>query len=361
MAAEQPVFKYLFETVLELLRNYATDTAANMAMTIGPLALVLFGIYVMLWGAALAQGKIQAPATDGFLRIVRGVLIIGFATSSGIFADYVIDLFWTVPGLLASEVTVPGSSMSLGNTPDGNLSIANLLDSALQKGLAATQVAFEESANAGLGSPGSAFAFALVGIFIIVFVALVCVYAGALVLVASMGLALMLGVGPLFILMAMFEATQSFFQAWVRQVTTFAIFYLLLAAAVSLMFSFFMPFLDGIENTEWDAVILAFVRTLVMCGVGLVILYQVQGWAAGLAGGIAIGAVGAVSQAIGAAGKGTNAVAGERRFNPATGKMERMGGMAREGAAGVKWGYDQSKKVIGTVAKYLRRNQVQQI
>lgn len=359
--SEQLVFKFLLEDILGILRDYAGTTAANMAAVIGPVALILFGVYIMLWGAALAQGKIQSPATDGFLRIVRGVLIIGFATSSGIFAEFVIDFFWTVPGLLASEVTVSGASATLGNTPEGSAAIANVLDTALGKGLAAAGVAWEEAGRAGMGDMGAAVGFTFVAIAIAVLVALVCVYAGALVLVSSMGLALMLGVGPIFILLAMFEATQSFFQAWVRQVTTFAIFYVLLASAVSLMFSFFMPFLDGIAEMNWNSVILAFVRTFVMCGVGLVILYQVQGWAAGLAGGIAIGAVGAVSQAIGAARKGTNTALGERRFNPATGKMERMGGMAREGAAGVKWGYDKSKKVIGSVAKYLRRNRIQQI
>lgn len=361
MDAEEPIFKFLFGDILGLLRAYATDTSANMASVIGPVALIMFGIYIMLWGAALTQGKIQSPASDGFMRIVRGVLIIAFATSAGIFSDYVIDFFWSVPGLIASEVVLPGSSGALGNTPDGNLAIANLLDAALGKGIAGAGQAWEEANRAGLGSPGAAIAFAFLAVFFAVLVASVCVYAGALVLVASMGLALMLGVGPLFVLLAMFESTQAFFQAWVRQLTTFAIFYILLAAAVSLMFSFFLPFLDGIADMDWTEVIIAFVRTFVMCAVALIVLYQVQGWAAGLAGGIAIGAVGAVSQAIGAARKGTNTALGERRFNPATGKMERMGGMAREGAAGAKWGYDQSKKVIGTVAKYLRRNRIQQI
>lgn len=350
--SEQLVFKFLLEDILGILRDYAGTTAANMAEVIGPVALILFGIYIMLWGAALAQGKIQSPASDGFLRIVRGVLIIGFATSSGIFADYVIDFFWTVPGLIASEVTVPGASATLGNTPDGSTAIANVLDTALGKGLAAAGVAWEEAGHAGMGDMGAAVGFTFVAIAIAVLVALVCAYAGALVIVASMGLALMLGIGPLFIVLAMFESTQSFFQAWVRQVTTYAIFYIVLAAAVSLIFAFFMPFLDGIAEMDWNSVVLSFVRTLVMCSVGIYVLYQVQGWAAGLAGGIAIGAVGAVSQAIGVARKGTNTIAGERRFNPSTGKMDRMGGMARDGAALAKW-------AVGGGAKYLRRNRIQ--
>lgn len=56
MAAAAPgdlnIFSWLFDSAEGLLNNYVTQASGRVIDTIGPVAVVLFGIFVLLWGLA---------------------------------------------------------------------------------------------------------------------------------------------------------------------------------------------------------------------------------------------------------------------------------------------------------------------
>ncbi len=311
MAEPVLVFGFVFETVMPVLDHFVSSTAASMAGIAAAAGTTMFAIYVLFWGIAVTTGQVQEPMIDGFKRIVRGVVILMFATSVGIYMDWVVTFMTEVPGSIATEVVQAGSS---GSFDPGAMSSARMLDVALGKGLRAAGEAWSRSATLNIPV---AVGYALLGLIIAIFVALVCAYAGALVLMAHMGMSIMLGIGPLFILFAMFEATQQLFVAWTRQVITFAVFFIVLAAAVSLTFSFFTPFLDLLESNSGGAagaseVVIGGVKLICMAAIGLFVLWQSQSWASGLAGGVSVAAAGAIGRAV----TGTTHGAAHRHYDP---------------------------------------------
>ena len=297
-ASSPMVFQFLFEQALTSIQAWSATTAHTSAMIIGPAATVMFGIYMLLWNYALAKGAISEPITDFYGRCMRGAMILMFATSVGIYNDWIASFMWQVPGAIAQEVVQAGSSGGLGNP---NHSTAMMLDKALGAGIDAGFVSWEKMSF--MKGVGASIGYAIIAFLIWVMVALVCAYAACLVLISNIGLAVMLGVGPIFIVLAMFESTQAYFQAWVKQVTTFAIFFIITGAIVSLTFSFFKPFIEGIAKQDAGELILSMVKIIVMCAATLLTLQQAQSWAAGLAGGVAITAQGAIGRAVGGASR----------------------------------------------------------
>jgi len=270
-----------------------------MATIVGPSIAVLFGIYMLLWNFALAQGAIQSPLTDFYKRAIRGSIIIMFATTVGIYNQYVADFTWQVPGAIAQEIAQPGST-SISQT-GGNESMSRMLDKTLGAGLAAGKTAWDKMS---MWNATGAVGYAILAFSIWVFVVLVCAYAAVLVLITAVGTAVMLGLGPLFICLAIFEATTPYFTAWVRQLTMFMLQFLIMTSVITLMFNFYSPFIASVADMGVDVMIIAFVKVVGMSVVCILVLHQSQSWAAGLAGGVSITASGAIGRAVGGATHG---------------------------------------------------------
>lgn len=350
------VFQFLLGDALETMHSFVSGASAQMAALAGAAGSSMFAIYVLLWGVAVVRGSVQETFSDGFMRIIRGVIILAFATSAGIYADWIIGFFWEVPGAIASEVASHASS-SVGPI-DSRYATARMLDDTLAVGLSSASAAWQKGASLSVMS-GSLVYYGL-SIIIVMFVAVVCAYAGALVLLANIGLSIMLGIGPIFILMAMFEATQQLFVAWTRQVITFAVFFLVLSSAIVLTFSFFVPFVKLLVESSGSfddatTIILNFAKLVVVCAACIVTLWQTQSWASGLAGGVAVAGSGAIGRASSAVLGGS--VAGHvaaTRFAGAIAHREETqeGGKRWAGAA------PAAGRALAKGAAYMRRNQI---
>lgn len=350
MPAENPmVFQFIFEDVLTTLQTFVTTTSANMATIAGAVGSSLFALYVLFWGIAILGGKVQEPFMDGALRIIRGVVILAFATSAGIYSSWVVDFFTSVPGSIAAEVAQAGSSG--GYVSGSDMATAQMLDSALGNGLKAGQEAWN---NAAAFDIGASVAYGLIAICIWIFVALVCAYGGALVLVANMGLSIMLGLGPLFIVMAMFNATQQLFVAWTRQLITFAVFFIVLAATMTLTFSFFTPFIETLADAQATAgdvsrVAVTFIKLVCFCAASVIVLWKSNEWASGLAGGVSVAAAGAVGRMVSGGSHGLM----HSHYNPNSGRHDLRGAVpavVRSAGAVVT--------APTKLAAYMRRNQI---
>jgi type IV secretion system protein VirB6 len=287
------VFRFLLNDMLKQVMASSHTTASTIAGIVGPVGVSLFGIYLLFWFLGLMSGSVSAPLTDFWRKAMRGVVILMFATSIGIYSDWIMDFFWTVPGAIGQEIVQQGSSGV--NGLDGNIATSNMLDQALDAGLKAGLASWSEmSIWDGAGAIG----YAVMALAIWIFCSLVCAYAAVILIIANIGLAIMLGLGPLFIVLAMFESTQAFFTAWVKQLCTFAILFLILSSIITMLFAVFTPFVTAIGQMDAGELIIAFVKVLIICFVLLMVLHQAQGWAAGLAGGVSIAAAGAIGAAV---------------------------------------------------------------
>lgn len=285
MPASFDLYEKMFTKVDALLTTYWSDTAASVASAITPVATTLIMIYTCLWGWSMMRGMISEPITDGVSRIVRLSVITGIALSVGRYSEYLANMLWNSPDALAA-IVASGQSDSSSNMAF----LDEFMGQYYNLGKAYTDWATAHS-SFGIPSP----LYLLSGLLIMLAGVILTGYAAFLLLLAKMSLAVILGLGPLFILMMMFEPTKRFFDSWIGQALNSLFTIVLTAACLKLIFKVIQAFVatSDLVNPSLENVIPATGLALI----GVLILLQVGAMASALGGGTAVGTLGAVGWA----------------------------------------------------------------
>jgi type IV secretion system protein VirB6 len=171
--------------------------------------------------------------------------------------------------------------------------------------------AYNDKANADSGVVGMPdLSLWLTGVAIWIAGILVTGYAAFLLALAKMALALILGIGPLFILFTIFEPTKRFFDSWIGLALNYVFLVLLTAASIKLVMTIIQTYLGSPEtiaaladpsiNQALPPIVFSIIATLVMI--------QLPQKASALGGGVAIGTLGAVNWAYGKAKGGVSSM-----------------------------------------------------
>ena len=255
----------------------------------------------MLWGWSMMRGLISEPVMDGVNRIVRLSLITAAALNLGIYNAYLADLLWNSPDALASAVA-SGNSNRMSN--------AQFLDQLMSQ-MYGLGDAYWKAAFAKLSSTLPVPDFGMLIMAILVWGAglLATAYGAFLLALSKIALAILLGVGPLFVLMTLFEPTKRFFDAWIGQALNYVFLVMLSAAAIKLMMTIMAKYLAA--ATEAGAlsdpgVDQAF-PAIVLSVMSFLILMQLPSIASALGGGVAVSAMGAVRWGFNKVGGGLSA------------------------------------------------------
>jgi type IV secretion system protein VirB6 len=322
MATSSHFYEDIFSTVNNSLTTYVGDVATNVITAITPTATTLLLIYVMLWGWATMRGMISEPVTDGINRIVRLSLITGLALNIGRYNDYLSNFLWDTPDAMAA-VVASGYSSSTDNTQY----LDNLWSQIYDIGYAFWNLA------------GTFNVFQTIGLMLLAYFiwfagAGVTLYAFFLLILSKIALAVLLGIGPIFVLLIMFEPTKRFFDVWMGQVLNYVFLVILTSAAMKLMLTIFNTYLGAVVASGFVAnpqIPQAF-PTIIFSAVCILVLNQVPSIASALGGGVAIGTLGAVGWAYGKAKGGMTAVRPtelRRSYNKAAADVRLAAGAAR--------------------------------
>lgn len=321
-------YSKLFSDLSDALSSYVGDTASSVIGAITPVATTLLMIYVMLWGWSMMRGVISEPITDGVGRIVRLAVIIGIALNLGRYSDFLSTWLWNAPDALASYI---GGGSGTSN--------ASYLDSLMSKmydfGDAFYQKSMANKNTFGIPDIGlliMAWAIWAVGV-------IATGYGAFLLALSKMGLAIALGVGPIFVLLTIFEPTKRFFDAWMGQTLNYVFLVMLSAAAIKLIMAILETYLTaaGRAGVLADPSLNQALPAIVFSLIGALVLVQMPAMASALGGGVALGTLGAVSWAYGktrggmASMRPTNL---RRSFNKARSDV-RIAGNATKAVAGV--------------------------
>lgn len=266
------------------LQSYISVHATQTAATIEPVVVTLAVIAVMVWGYLHLSGQIEEPIFEGVKRLLVMVVVFGVGIDLWAYNEVLVDTFFRAPTEFAA--TIVGASDPV-----------TLVDSIWDQGGTAAGLLWSR-AGVLTGDAGLYLAAAVVYLM----VGFVCIYTMFLISLSRIALAVLLALGPLFIVMTLFTPTRRFFEAWVHELVNYALVSILTVMVAALLLDLVLSYAtqtaalgDGLMTV--DALNLAMAAGLV-----LLVLRQVLPIAARLAGGFALSTGGLVERAAVAVG-----------------------------------------------------------
>jgi type IV secretion system protein VirB6 len=263
------------------LAGYIGNNTALLSAALEPALVTLGSVYVMFWGYLQLTGKIEEPFMTGLRRIVLLVVVLGGALQLWLYNAVIIDTFYNAPAQLAAAVTGAASPVST-------------LDAVWQ---AAGTVAGELWSRGGILSNGVGFYIA--GVLVWIVMGLVCCYAMFLIALSKIALAVLLALGPLFIIFRLFEGTRRLFDAWLMQLANYGFITVLTVLLGALLLSLIQSYATQTAARGSALATVDALDMLLAAVIVLLMLRQIMPIAAGLAGGSALNTMGFWSRGVG--------------------------------------------------------------
>jgi type IV secretion system protein VirB6 len=261
------------------LGAYIGDNTAKLAGVIEPVVVTLATLYVMAWGYLQLTGKLEEPVVAGVKRIILVAVVLGVSLRLWLYNAVLVDTFYSAPAQLAAQLV--GASDPVGS-----------IDAIWQSG---GSVAGTLWAKGGvmMGDPG----FYIAGAIVWILVGALCVYAMFLIALSNVATAILLALGPLFIVMTLFDATRRFCVAWLAQLTNYALINLLTVMVGALLLKVVNTYAAetaarGTAILTVDALNMMLIAVLVF-----LMIRQVMPIAAALAGGVSLNNFGTLGRA----------------------------------------------------------------
>lgn len=260
------------------LASYIGANTAKVAAALEP-AIVTFGaVYVMVWGYLHLTGRIEEPFGAGLKRLITLAVVLGVALHLWLYNSVIVDTFYQAPAQLAAAVV-------------GTTDPVTTIDAIWNSGGTVAGYLFS---NGGVlhGDPGSYIA----GVVVWFLVGLLCVYTMFLIALSSIALSVLLALGPLFFAALLFEHTRRLFEAWVAQLTNYALITVLTVLVATLLLQIVASYARqtvarGSGLATMDSLNMVLVSVLVF-----LVMRQVMPIASGLASGVSLNSFGTVSR-----------------------------------------------------------------
>ena len=280
-----------FTSINGQLEGTISSTASAVIGAITPVATTLLLIYVALWAWSMARGMISEPVTDGATRIVYLSIILAIALSIGYYNGFLSDWLWRSPDAMAGIIAP-------GRDPQGNMGFLDGLMLRYDRYASAWFKAAEENPWMG-GAIPDLWYYAIGGAVLLAGV-LLTGYAAALLVLAKIMLAVLLGIGPMFVLALVFQVSRRFFETWLGQCLNFVFVVILISA----LFAIVGLIISRVLSTEMSAIntasvpdISAAIGIIALSAIIFILLLQIPGVASALGGGVAVSTLGAVGVA----------------------------------------------------------------
>jgi type IV secretion system protein VirB6 len=304
-----------------ILSTYIGTNTALIAATLEPAIVTLGVIYVMVWGYLELTGQIEEPFLTGVKRIAVLAIVLGLALHLWLYNTLIVDTFFNAPAELAAVVI-------------GAYNPVSIVDHIL---FSASDAANLLLAKAGVFHGNFSYYLAAAAVYLIV--GLTAIYTMFLLSLSKIALSVLLALGPLFIAFLLFPTTKRFFEAWMAQLTNYALITILTVLLAALMLNVVTKATEAAVATGGAIQIADAVRVCLAAGLTFLVMRQVMPMAAGLATGLALSTFGVtsalltwgVASALRTSGEFMRGLAG----GPPSGSFGRAAGSyARAGVAG---------------------------
>ena len=262
------------------LGSYVSVHAADLAAALEPVAGTLAVIYVMFWGWLHLRGQIEEPFMEGVRRIFTLFLVLGVALHLWAYHDVLVAIFYQGPTDLAAAIVGAQSPVALIDTIW------------TQGGAVADTLWAKGSLLTGDGG------FYIAGLLVYLLVGFACLYTLFLISLAKIALAVLLALGPLFILLTLFDATRRLFDAWIHELTNYGLVSILTVMVTTLLLDLLSTYAEQTATRGGDLLTVDALNLALSAGLVILVLLQVMPMSARLAGGFALATQGVVDRGV---------------------------------------------------------------
>ena len=274
------MFTWLGTKLSAILSTYVLGVVSSLMTAMTPIALTALTLWVLIYGWAVLRNEVSETVPTFVWKVTKIGLVLAFALQSGFYIANVAD---TANSLATGVATTFLPSSAPAGTVTSPFSLLDQFNDNASKQIA------DIMKDAGITRLDLFFA---AGVFSVGTVAFLCV-ALFIVVIASVFLTFVIGVGPLFVFCLAWKPTQRFFDSWLSMLlnavvlTWFGFFALGLSAFVGdQMFTAIQSsggFLGSTINVLGEAT-----RYCVLMIVMAIICFQAPSLASALTGGAAV-------------------------------------------------------------------------
>lgn len=268
----------MFDKVDALTQTFVGAMSSNAILTLTPIISIGLTIAFTMFGTLIMLGAVQYPVQEFLKKAFFIGIIVSIAMAGGLYQTHIAEAITTLPDGLATSLLV--------GTSAAHSTASGLVDSASSQGAALAGRAFDQMS---WSSPGYSIVYAGLGILVVAATAFLAGLGAAVLMTCKVALAILAGLGPLFILALLFQSTRQFFALWTTQIANYTILVVLYAAVFGFFMTLFGSYvgevrLDGLQNVAG-----AFTVAGIIFVTAVVVLYQLTSIARGLAGGVSLG------------------------------------------------------------------------
>lgn len=270
-------FAQFFSWLDSQLANYIGMNSVRVATAIEPAAVTLATVYVMIWGSLSLAGRIQEPIWEGVKRILTIAVILGVGLRLWTYNQIITDTFYRAPEQLSASFV-------------GATTVVKAIDQAWLDGAAVAEQLIKKGSLLD-----SDFAFYIAGFLVYLLVGLTVVVTAFMLGLSKVAIAVLLALGPIFIVLLFFDTTRRFFEAWTAQLANYALVSVLTVLAAALLLNIVKVYAASAAAAGAGITIAASARVCLASALVLLVMRQVMPIAAGLASGVALSTYGVIS------------------------------------------------------------------
>jgi type IV secretion system protein VirB6 len=271
------IFSDTLNTVDAVIGNFVSIAYQNFVSANAEMITLLFTVYVMLLGFQFVHHTHHFNLSTVTRHLIVMLCVYGMVMNWQLYNLFVYNVFTNEPGHIAKILVNNAGTLQSGG------SIADALDGIFKMVIDVT-IGFLGQ----VGFSAAGFAFIIYGLLVFIIGFLLCVFALLLFIYAKMMMAVVLALGPLFILFILWEPTKGLFSAWLNQLITIALIPIITSAILMLMLSAIHVTLPNVNLPAEDLQFYGIVPFLALTLTTTLILAQVLRISGVLGGGITL-------------------------------------------------------------------------
>ncbi len=247
--------------------GFAMSGAAAASRALTPVIIAILTATFVVWLLLAMTGHIDTPIFAGGRKFLRIFFVTAIALNAANYGHLIVSTAFALPDQIAA-LYMSGPSSS-----------ASLLDNALWQG----DILANAYKDQGSGITTTLIWF-IMAIFVWVMTVAMVIIGAMLLALSHFFLAIIIALGPFFICTLYWHGPRDFFNMWLKQVVTLMLTYVMAVMTISLTLKLWQPTLDAANGTVANG-FTSLLPVLVIGGIGMLAMRQVNMIARGLGGG----------------------------------------------------------------------------